>query len=215
MKITARTCKSRGINSYEEIMAYFSRQFLNSEDPYDAEEFIELFSEHIDDSDFPCDAVNLNSFISNNRFAITLSYHDEKIAYIQFQVKANRIIKVYSTHYDKKDFAIFQPIIDDYFKQRNAQIYNEWLKRCNIKAINEIEIENYRDYKLESTTTMRGTLEEIFDKFTSINDMYKYCNGTYIKFKNDDIKQLYNNFIDMYDGNYFLDNAVKRGCIID
>ena len=43
----------------------------------------------------------------------------------------------------------------------------------------------------------------------------RYCNGSYVKFKDKKIEKVYLMFIKMYDGNYFIDNAVKRGVIID
>ena len=62
---------------------------------------------------------------------------------------------------------------------------------------------------------LKGTLNEIFDKYTTMNDRLKYCNGSYYKFNDKKVEEIYRLIISNYKGNYFLDNAVRRGCIID
>lgn len=202
--------------TYNQIMEYFSRQFLNSENVEDGRNFLYDFGEYIEDSDFPCDKIVLNCFTGySDIFGISLKYKDENIAYIQLRIKKNGIIEVYNKSYDKKDFMMFHHIIEHYFEVQNEIILDFWKRRCNITDSNEIIIENYVDYQVKDTSVLKGTLEEIFEKYTSINDMYKYCNGHYVRFKDNNISNLYYIFIDCYKGNYFLDNAVKRGVIID
>ena len=108
--------------------------------------------------------------------------------------------------------------IEEYFNNKNQAIYNEWLDKCNIHSDeeNEIKVNDYRDYKPNGDFfILTGSLEDIFDKFTTHNDKLKYCNGDFWRFADADIEILYSLFITNYNGNYFLDNAVKRGVTID
>lgn len=102
-----------------------------------------------------------------------------------------------------------------FINMKNADIYRKQLDICGICDDNEIIIDVYEDYKQHGTVTLSGTWEEIVDKFVTYNDRMRYCNGSSWKFRNKDIYTLYSMFISNYNGNYFLDNAVRRGCIID
>lgn len=218
MKYAVRKHPTMGIyQNYNNIMYFFVKQFFGSDDIDDGRDFIYTFGDYIEESDFPCDKICLDCFTGySDRFYLDLYYKDNKIAHILLQVKKYDIIKIYSYTYEKKDFSIFHDIIADYFDNRNGKILGYWKKICHIKDnCNTIEIENYVDYKITEVTKLTGTLEEIFENYTTINDKLKYCNGHYVKFKNKDIQTLYYLFTDLYKGNYFLDNAVKRGVIID
>lgn len=74
----------------------------------------------------------------------------------------------------------------------------------------------HRNYKPEREEVIVGnTEEEIFAKYTDTNDMYKYCNGTYIRWKDNEWEKKYRDFLDSRKNNYFLARAVARGCLID
>ena len=113
---------------------------------------------------------------------------------------------------------MFKNVITDYFKQYNDIIYQKQLDNCNIKTTSNVTIvvDDYKDYKPNGKQqTLQGTLQDIFEQYTTHNDRLKYCNGDFWRFNNENISNLYVMFIQMYDGNYFLDNAVKRGVTID
>ena len=137
--------------------------------------------------------------------------------WMKIEVSGQKIMKVYNYSYFKKDFEMFHNIITDYFKKRNKEIWNTMLKTCNISDNdNEITVTDYRDYQPNGKTeTLKGTLGEIFEAYTTHNDRLKYCNGMYWRFQSPQISMLYAMFIQQYDGNYFLDNAVRRGVTID
>ena len=92
-------------------------------------------------------------------------------------------------------------------------------EKCNIQdnCANKIMVQKYVDYKAKEgeSISLVGSLSEIFDRFTTMNDRLRYCNGNYYKFLNENVEKLYQVFVAAYNGNYFLDNAVKRGTLID
>lgn len=209
---------NKSYGNFSDIMILFSENFLNGCDEDYGREFLYDFGEYLDKTKYPCNGMILDCFIGNsNQFAITLKYNDEEIVFIRFNVKSNDIITIDTFLYNKEDFKIFQKIVEDYFDKRNAEIFNNWMKWCNIKETSEnvIVIDEYVDYNKKDCQTLNGTITEIFDKFTTWNDRYKYCNGHYWKFNDDNIEKLYRMFIANFKGNYFLENAVKRGVIID
>lgn len=67
----------------------------------------------------------------------------------------------------------------------------------------------------ESTSQITGTFGQIFKSYTNMNDRLRYCNGCYYKFENPALEKAYHTFLKCYKGNFFLDCAVARGCLID
>lgn len=218
MKYSVQTHKygNYSYETFDKVLYYFCRTFLKTTDIKKGREFLYDFGNYIEKSDFPSNRIVLCCFTGySNRFGISLYYNEERIAYIQIEVKKYNIFQLYSTSYDKKDFKMFNGIIEKYFDIKNQSIFNEWCTKCNITNNNTVEIENYVDFNLKDVTTLSGTLDEIFDTYTTINDTYKYCNGYYVRFKDSNIEALYYIFTTNFKGNYFLENAVKRGVIID
>lgn len=81
--------------------------------------------------------------------------------------------------------------------------------------IYEIQVNRYSNGKLDATHILKGTLHKIFDDFTALNDHLRYINNCRWEFDDKNVEREYNEFLDNYKGNFFLDNAVRRGCIID
>lgn len=196
MKYSARLNIVNNINTFDDVIFFFAQHFLNVYDIIEAKEWLYSFGDYIQNSDFPCNKININPFIGySNRFKITLFYNGIEIAWVQIETQLYNIMKVYNYSYNKKDFEIFHHIITDYFKELNRQQWNNMLKTANITTDenNNVEVLDHTDYKPNGNIqTLKGTIEQIFETYTTHNDKLKYCNG-----------------------NYFLDNAVKRGVIID
>lgn len=224
MKYTVRVSKANGYDNYDKVMHYFSMQFFHSQFEDKARGFYEKLGEYLDTTKFPCDKMILDCFIGYaDRFGIVMQYNEEKIAWLELQVKSyNRIVIHHCTYY-KEDFKCFNHILEDYFNGINNKIMSDILsvlkEKCNIQdnCANKIMVQKYVDYnpKEGETISLVGSLSEIFDRFTTMNDRLRYCNGNYYKFLNENIEKLYQVFVAAYNGNYFLDNAVKRGTLID
>ena len=218
MKYSATLNKSKNVNNFHQSILFFAIHFLNTYDPAEGEKWLHDFGGYIQNSEFPCTKINIDPFCKYpNIFCLTLYYKDTKIMWMKIEVSEQKIMKVYNYSYFKKDFEMFHNIITDYFKKRNTEIWNTMLKTCNISDNdNEITVTDYRDYQPNGKTeTLKGTLGEIFETYTTHNDRLKYCNGMYWRFQSPQISMLYAMFIRQYDGNYFLDNAVRRGVTID
>ena len=218
MKYSARLNKVNNINHFDEVILYFAEKFLKVNDIDEGENWLYAFGDYIQKSDFPCTKININPFSGySDRFNLTLYYNDTQIVWLQIKVLPFHLMKVYNYTYEKKDFEMFHNIITDYFTKLNNEEWNTMLNVCKINEDNnEITVTDHHDYKPNGKTEiLKGTLEQIFEQYTTHNDRLRYCNGMYWRFQSPQVSTLYTMFIELYDGNYFLDNAVKRGVTID
>ena len=71
------------------------------------------------------------------------------------------------------------------------------------------------DSKIESEIILKGTIDDIFDEFTNLNETLKYVNFTYYKFAKEDINNAYLFYVRFVDKNHFLNSAVRHGKLID
>lgn len=221
MKYSVSTHKygSFVFNTFDKVMTHFTNKFFQNSIIEDGRTFLHDMGDYLDTTKYPCTKINLNIFTGyNNRISLTFSYNDEKVSWVEIEFERYGILKISNYIYYKKDLQIFHHIIEEYFDKKNLNIYKEWLDKCNIYTDrnNEIKVEDYRDYKPNGEfVILSGSLEDIFDEYTTHNDRLKYCNGDYWRFADTNIQTLYSLFIINYKGNYFLNNAVKRGVTID
>ena len=119
--------------------------------------------------------------------------------------------------YEKKECRKCHDLLIDMIKRWNKHIFDNACKVARIKPLeeNHIKVEEYVDKRITKTYVLDGTLEKIFDDFTSMNRHVTYVNGHFFRFEDERIETVYDLFVRLYDGNFFLDNAVKAGCIID
>lgn len=217
--VTTHQYDSFVFDTFDKVMSHFTNKFFQNSTTEDGRTFLHDLGDYLDTTKYPCDRIILNIFTGyNNRINLSFSYNNEKVSWVQIEFERYGILKISNYTYYKKDLQVFHHIIEEYFNNKNQTIYNEWLDKCNIHSDgeNEIKVEDYRDYKPNGEfVILTGSLEDIFDKYTTHNDKLKYCNGDFWKFADADIQTLYSLFITNYNGNYFLDNAVKRGVIID
>ena len=69
--------------------------------------------------------------------------------------------------------------------------YIESIKKFKSKDIVNLTIEDYSNYKLDSEKIISGTYDELFEKISHLNNILRYCNGSYYKFKDSSIKRLF------------------------
>lgn len=107
---------------------------------------------------------------------------------------------------------LFESIIGKYnMKVLTADLKNAGL---TLKRKYTVNVIYYSDTR-ESTSQITGTFGQIFKSYTNMNDRLRYCNGCYYKFENPALEKAYHTFLKCYKGNFFLDCAVARGCLID
>ena len=212
------TIKRNDNDTFNSTMFVFSMRIFGNY--WEGEEFIHDFGEYLDNAKFPCDKIMLDPYGYSDKFQLTFKYDNNRICWFKFSVnKQAKIIEIDNYIFEDKAIEkMFKNVITDYFKQYNDIIYQKQLDNCNIKTTSNVTIvvDDYKDYKPNGKQqTLEGTLQDIFEQYTTHNDRLKYCNGDFWRFNNENISNLYVMFIQMYDGNYFLDNAVKRGVTID
>ena len=206
-------------DSFDSTMTFFSQKIFGNY--WEGEDFIHDFGKFLDNTKFPCDKITLNPFGGNpNGFEITFKYNNGMVCWFRFSVnKQTKIIETDNhTFEDKTIEKMFKHIINDFIRQYNTEVFRKQMDECNIKSAYNVTItvDDYTDYKTNGKQqTLQGTLQDVFEEYTTHNDRLRYCNGDFWKFNSKDVTKLYTMFIQMYDGNYFLDNAVKRGVTID
>lgn len=100
----------------------------------------------------------------------------------------------------------------------NAKVFKSLCKKAGVceKASREVVLTVFRNYKATGETkVLKGNVYDIIDYYVTLNDRLKYINGSYYNWQSNEMQKVYEHFIYNYKGNYFLANAVSRGCIID
>lgn len=223
MKYAARMNKSTNLDCYGKVLYHFERKFLNANNiDEDADDWFHNLGEYVDDTKFPCDKIVLDPFCGySDIFMLLFKYNDQDVCWVKVKVHSNGMMTIHNYDYKKKDFEIFHNIIKGYFKEYNKHILEDIAYNANVsltKDNNVVVVEYYQDYNKvvdNATNTLQGTLKQIFDQYAAYQDTFKYINGKYMKFANKNVEKLWKAFLIDYDGNFFLDNAVKRGCLID
>ena len=218
MKYAARMNEANKINSYTDAMMFFAKRFLNSNREADAREFTDKLGGYIEDSDFPCDKIVFD-FVTGSayKFIVILYDNGEKICWLKLAKMGYCTLKIDSFGYEKKECRKYHDLLIEMIKKWNKHIFDNACKVARIKPLeeNHIKVEEYVDKCITKTYVLDGTLENIFDDFTSMNRHVTYVNGHFFRFEDERIETIYDLFVRLYDGNFFLDNAVKAGCIID
>lgn len=203
--------------SFDDVIRYFAKYKLQS-DTDNAKRFLHNLGDYLDDEDAPCDKILLQSFIYDRRFRVDFILKDVKICYVCININRHGIFEMTSYKYEVKEYENrLHSCVKEYLDMLNQDLLNKHIRSCNLTHDNknEVAIVKYHDYKKsDKTSILKGTIEEIFDDYTSMNDTLRYCNGEYWDFENKSIDKLYCLFTSMQK-DYFLLNAVKRGCLID
>ena len=103
------------------------------------------------------------------------------------------------------------------------KLYNEYVNKeferiCKIAQLdkqNKVKVYCVNDSNVETEIVLEGTINDIFDKFTNLNDTFKYINSKHYKFAQENINNVYIFYIRFVDKNHFLNSAVRHGKLID
>ena len=163
---------------YEDTMCFFSDKILRVDDVEFAEEFYFELGDYLDESKYPCTKMTLNPFYgSGNEFVITFKYDNREVCRCVFGV-VNELIVIKNAYYTENCLKeMFHKILEEYFDSLNQAKINIKISNYGFKDNdeNEVTLDYYDDYaKTEITTILKGTLNEIFDKYTTLNDRLKY-----------------------------------------
>ena len=94
----------------------------------------------------------------------------------------------------------------------------EFKRICLIAQLdkqNKVKVHCINNSNIESEIILEGTIDDIFDEFTNLNDTFKYINSKYYKFAEENINNAYLFYVRFVDKNHFLNSAVKHGKLID
>lgn len=118
------------------------------------------------------------------------------------------------------DISLTSPIKEELLikKLYNEYTNKEFARICetvNLGKQNKVNVNYINDSKFEDEIVLEGTLDEIFDEFTNLNDTFKYINSKYYKFVDENITKAYLFYIRFVDKNHFLNSAVRHNKLID
>lgn len=213
-----------GLRTFDEVMKYLDIRFkehfrVNGCDSY---EWLCKLGEYLDGTKFPCDKIVVDAATGYaDKFALSFRYGEQKVCYIRLAAESYGRFEIDYLSFGNEAFKIFEPILRDYFDGKSRAILEDERKRlmakCGFTEGAEVKsvLDEYCDYKKKREAVLCGTLEKIFDDYTTMNDQVRYCNGHYYRFSDNNVAKLYSLHVEAYKGNYFLDNAVRRGCLID
>ena len=103
-------------------------------------------------------------------------------------------------------------------KLYSEYVSKEFAKICEIAHLdkqNQVKVFYINDSNTEREIILEGTIDDIFDEFTNLNDTFKYINSAYYKFAKEDINNAYLFYVTFVDKNHFLNSAVRHGKLID
>ena len=106
---------------------------------------------------------------------------------------------------------------------RINKLYSKYLNKeftriCEIAQLdkqNQVKVYCVNDSNVETEIVLEGTINDIFDKFTNLNDTFKYINSKHYKFAQENINNVYLFYVRFVDKNHFLNSAVRHGKLID
>ena len=106
---------------------------------------------------------------------------------------------------------------------RINKLYSKYLNKeftriCEIAQLdkqNQVKAYCMNDSNVESEIVLEGTIDDIFDEFTNLNDTFKYINSKHYKFAQENINNVYLFYVRFVDKNHFLNSAVRHNKLID
>lgn len=110
-----------------------------------------------------------------------------------------------------KEELIINKLYNEYTNKEFARI----CKIANLGKQNQVKVNCMNDSEIADEIILEGTLDEIFDKFTNLNDTLKYINSKYYKFANEKVNDAYLFYVRFIDKNHFLNSAVRHHKLID
>ena len=179
---------------------------------------VDSIMEYFDDINFPCDSIIINPWQYSNTLVLTFKQKEELVLWLEIIIDKSCMFKINGFRYGSDDIKrMFHDDVVRFINKENLWLLESMIVECGLsmKDNNAITIDKYDDYKkTDESITLTGTLDEIFDKYTDMNESYKYCNGTYFKFQDEEIGKVYNAYTQCHK-DYFLLSAVRHGRLID
>lgn len=218
-------CPKLGIDTFMSGMDFLTQQILkrynmidgDGKKINDAYKFFKKLKDDLVKNGCVCHKMLIDpfsSYDSSGYIHITFKGDNEKSCahycfYVNKQDHDFRLIT-----YDIYDSSKFPNACHKYFINKMLNITKK--KYAGIAQDKQTKIELiYTRGNKESVEILRGTICEIFYKFTEMNDHLKYMNDSWYKFKDKHIEKAYQEWLSDYPGNIHLDIAVKDGAIID
>lgn len=123
----------------------------------------------------------------------------------------------------KNDFFNIDVICTNKEESKIRKLYDkyaneEFVRICKVAKLgkqNQVKVNCMNGSSVESEITLNGTVDEVFNEFTNLNDTLKYINSEYYKFVEENVNNAYLFYVRFIDKNHFLNNAVKHGKLID
>lgn len=207
--------------TYNDCVNIFNKNFIKLND------FIKYINKYIVSViDTPVNYISINMFTGTSDIYCTfrnryLNSNNEIVFETIGSVRISIINKEYGI-YNIKRKNISDNLIKKIEISNNEYIYNRFKYICRKNKIslaknanNTIPVKYFDKFEYVEDINFTGSIFEIFSKYTTANDSLKYINGTYYQFYTN-IRELYSLYTTyMYKGNYFLNNALERGVLID
>lgn len=198
----------------EKLANYFWDKYdLN---PDDFEEYLKETFFAINNPNEYYDTAVVDPWKGNDYFILSL--YDGKHKFLSVKVKYFKNIGLYQFDFGNESGSNVVEEIEYYINKYNGKYINNIYKKAGLSSnskSNSIEIDEYVNNKLKETKVLKGTIDEIFNEFTKLNDKLSYVNDHYYKFKNENVRTAYNMYVKFIDKNHTLKNALKRGVTID
>lgn len=90
-----------------------------------------------------------------------------------------------------------------------------WWKEPKKPEEYDLEVVRYNDYKPQRTMMLHGTLEDMFNELSDMNERYTYINGTWFEFKDAKADEAYRAWSKSKGWAYFARRAANNGATID
>lgn len=194
------------------------KQLFNYRFSSNALVYVKKMMKHIDNCQI-ADKCIIDIWTGTDRyFRVEFRKDDKLIGHVSITPLKNiQDFEIYQVCFGSTDE--FKVVIEEWEKAYKLRAYKKQLKKCGFdndnSTIYSVNIDAFNDYKKIEEHTLKGTIKEIFDEYVTFNDRMRYINGTYWRWSENNVQQLFSMFINKFNGNYFLNNAVRRGCIID
>lgn len=216
----------RGINTFVDCMDFMTQQIIKKYNITDGDgkkindtyKFFKKIKDDLIKKGCLCHKMLIDpfsSYDSSGYIHITFKDDNEKTTYAHYCFYVNKQDHDFRLiTYDIYDHSKFPDDCHKYFIDKMLNVAKK--KYAGIAQDKQTKIELiYTRGNKESVEILRGTICEIFYKFTELNDHLKYMNDSWYKFKDKQIEKAYQEWLSDYPGNIHLDIAVKDGAIID
>ncbi len=159
------------------------------------------------------DLFGIDLYTGDNYFFCYIKDTDKNVL-VRFTVKIAKsgLLDIYNISNNKST-------IEELSNKYNMDLFKKTCKNAKLSsaknAKNVVEIIYFDDSKEKERLTLTGSIDDIFDKYTSMNDHLRYINGSWYRFADENINKIYSMYTNLSKGNYFLNHAVKHGKLID